>query len=349
MNDEIFSLTEQRNLINQRFISGGWITVYRGHHEGEKVDSGIYCLLVKPDYLDKYMENGNWGIHLGSEGHPSIITHFKDGVSVTEYFRFAEVGMEPFVFPRWFSHVKERYVDVSQEFVNYFKLYEKATSKQVRSYYFIDDSGDEEEAISVSDREVRIKLKFMVEYLAVRKIHLSLCFDFMVITDQACAGEAFVPKDEDFVGETFNYNHLMRVVPSLDNGNFQSWIIGKTLLKYDPAKSLCFHFEVKNEANESFIIGYNDDGSEKLVACHSEDYKFFTPIYFRKEVLNKYYDNPQKYQVDGFHITSSFISLKMDNNHNDYVMVFLNELKTLPLREQLHWKHHNIAPQPEWG
>ncbi|WP_431609262.1 hypothetical protein [Chryseobacterium sp. 'Rf worker isolate 10'] len=349
MNDEIFSLRAQHNLINQRFTSNGWITVYRGHCEDDSVDSGIYSLLVKPDYLDTYMDNRDWGMHWGSEGHPSIITHFKDGVSVTEYFRFAEEGMEPFVFPRWFNHIKERYVDVSQEFVNYFKLYEKVTSKQVRSYYFIDDSGDEEEVISVKEREVRIKLKFMVEYLAVRKIHLALCFDFMAITNKEGAGEAFVPKDEDFVGETFNYNHLMRFVPAFNNGNLQSWIIGKTILKFDPDKSSSFYFDVKEEANESFIVGYEDDGSEKMVPCHSEDHKFFTPVFFKKEVLNKYYSNPEKYQVDGFRISSSFISLKMDNNNNDYVMVFLNDLGMLPVREQLHWKHYNIAPKPGMG
>lgn len=56
--------------------------------------SGIYSLLVKPDYLNTYMKNRDWGIHWGREGHPSIITHFKDGILVTEYFRFAEEGME---------------------------------------------------------------------------------------------------------------------------------------------------------------------------------------------------------------------------------------------------------------
>jgi len=349
MNEEVFSLKAQYKLINQRFISNGWITVYRGHHEEEEVDTGIYCLLVKPEYLEEYMKNSDWGIHWGSEGHPSIITHFRDGRSITEYFRFGEEGLEPFIYPKWFTHVKERYVDVSQEFVNYFKLYEKTTSKQKRNYYFIDDSGDAEEVINVSEREVRIKQKFMVEYLAVRKIHLSLCFDFMVVTDQVGAGAAYVEKDEDFVGETFNYNHLMRLVPGIGKGNFQSWIIGKTLLKYDPSKSNNFHFEVDDETNESFIIGYNDDGSEKLVPCHSEEHKFFTPVFFKKEVLNKYYDHPEKYKVDGFHISSSFITLKMDNNHEDYVMVFLNDLKMLPQREQLHWKHHNIAPQPGMG
>ncbi len=349
MKEEIFSLKAKHDLIDRRFISDGWITVYHHHQEGEEVNSGIYCLLVKPDYLDKYMETRDWGIHWGSEGHPSIVTHFQDGAPVTEYFRFAKEGLEPFIFPKWFSHVNERYVDISQEFVNYFKLYEKSDSKQNRSYWFIDDSGDVEEAISVSERQVRIKLKFMVEYLAVRKVHLSLCFDFMAMSDQAGAGIAFVAKDEDFVGESFNYNHVIRPVFSIDEKNLQSWIIGKTLLKYDPSKSGKFYFNIDYEANESFIVGYEDDGSERLVPCHSAEYKFFTPVYFKKEVLNKYYDNPEKYQVDGFYINSNFISLKIDNNHDDYVMVFLNDLKILPQREQLHWKHHNIAPQQGMG
>jgi len=189
----------------------------------------------------------------------------------------------------------------------------------------------------------------MTEYLAVRKVHLSLCFDFMVVTNKQEAANAFAPKDIDFISDSFNYNHLMRLIPGLDMGNFQSWIIGKTVLKYDPAKSLKFHFDVDHEENECFIIGYNEDGSEKLAPCHSEEHKFFTSVFFKKEVLNKYYGNPQKYRVDGFHLSSDFISLKMDNNHDDYVMVFLNDLRMLPQREQLHWRHYNIPPEPGMG
>ncbi|SDH52417.1 hypothetical protein [Mucilaginibacter gossypii] len=348
MNEELFRLRAQHVEITKRFINNGWIEVYRSGNDSE-IEAGIYCCLVSPDNLNKYLEDRDWGIHWGSEGHPSVITHFRDGGKVTEYFRFAEEGLEPFIYPKWFTHVKERYVDVSQEFVNYFKLYEQASSKQKRSYYFIDDSGDTEEVIHVTERQVRIKLKFLNEYLAVRKMHLSLCFDFMIVTDEAGAGSAFIPKDEDFISNSFHYNHLIRVVPGIGDKPLQSWIIGKTMLKFDAAKSGKFWFDLDEDAHESFIIGYDDDGTEKLVRCDSEDYKFFTPVYFKKEVLNKYYDNPQKYEVDGFHIKSSFISLKMDNNNTDYVMVFLNDLTMLPQKEQLHWKHHNIAPQTGMG
>lgn len=348
MNEEVFSLEKQHLEINKRFIRDGWIEVYRSNHS-EDIDSGVYCCLVKPEYLNKYLENRDWGIRWGSEGHPSVITQFKDGQWITEYFTFAEKGLEPFIYPKWFTHVNERYVDVSQEFVNYFKLYESITSKQNRSYYFIDDVGDTEEVIHVTELQVLIKLKFLVEYLAVRKMHLSLCFDFMCVTDADGAGTAFIPKDEDFISDSFNYNHVIRMVPGVGKKNLQSWIIGKTILKYDPSKSHKFWFDLDKDGYESFIIGYNEDGTEYSVRCNSEEHKFFTPVFFKKEVLNKYYNNPQKYQVDGFHIRSNFISLKMDNNNDDYVVVFLNDLMILPQKEQLHWKHYNIAPERGMG
>jgi len=67
--------------------------------------------------------------------------------------------------------------------------------------------------------------------------------------------------------------------------------------------------------------------------------------YFKKEVLNKYYSDPDKYKVTDFNIQCSFFSLKIDNNIQDYIPVFLPELGMLPHKEQLHWKHYNIPPK----
>lgn len=47
MKEDLFMLHEQHTLIKQRFIKDGWITVYHGYHEEEKVNSGIYCPISK--------------------------------------------------------------------------------------------------------------------------------------------------------------------------------------------------------------------------------------------------------------------------------------------------------------
>lgn len=96
---------------------------------------------------------------------------------------------------------------------------------------------------------------------------------------------------------------------------------------------------------EKFIVGYYENGDEILMDCKKEKNKLFRLTYFKKSVLDKYYNEPNKYNVDGWSISSSFFSLKIDNNNEDYVAVFLVELGYLPHKEQLHWKPYNISPQ----
>lgn len=55
MNEEIFSLKKQYDLICQRFISGGWITVYRGHHEAVTKVLSSY-LMEYPNSMEENAE-----------------------------------------------------------------------------------------------------------------------------------------------------------------------------------------------------------------------------------------------------------------------------------------------------
>lgn len=70
-------------------------------------------------------------------------------------------------------------------------------------------------------------------------------------------------------------------------------------------------------------------------------------MYFStKEVLKKYYDKPQKYKVEDNYIRCGNLwGLRIDNNHKDYVIVFLGDLGShLSQNEQLYWRHFNIPP-----
>jgi len=147
--------------------------------------------------------------------------------------------------------------------------------------------------------------------------------------------------DEDFNGENYFYNHLIRPL----DGKFQSWILGKKIISFDPSKSKSYHFDYENQVYEKFITGYDEDGNEIYQDCSKTNEKCFVLTYFKKDVLNKYYNEPNRYEVDGWHVKSKYFTLKIDNNNEDYVAVFLIELGYLPHKEQLHWKHNNIQPQ----
>lgn len=71
-----------------------------------------------------------------------------------------------------------------------------------------------------------------------------------------------------------------------------------------------------------------------------------TPVFFKKEVLTKYYSNPEKYTVDdGYLHCKGLWGLRMDNNHPRYVTVFLGDLARLHRKEQVYWKSFNVVHQ----
>src|SRR3989338_9753399 len=92
-------------------------------------------------------------------------------------------------------------------------------------------------------------------------------------------------------------------------------------------------------------IKYTCDGSklENYFGANLNAPHFLTPVFFKKEVLDKYYNKPSKYSVsDGYFSYGNKWGMIIDNNAKDCVMVYLGYLGDLPYEEQQHWKLHNI-------
>jgi hypothetical protein len=113
----------------------------------------------------------------------------------------------------------------------------------------------------------------------------------------------------------------------------------------------------KPKEYENFIIGIDDEGNPVTFTCNPEvlaDFfgknpgnpNFVTPVFFKKEVLSKYYSQPGKYSVeDGQLNCGSLWTLRLDNNHPRYVIVFLGDLgQTLGEKEQQYWGSFNVPP-----
>lgn len=346
MDKDKFLLNDRIAEIEKSFVKDGWITIYHSEHLNDNDETLIYCCIVHTENVEEYLTHTDWVITPGYEGSPAIFGGFGKNLERT-YQKYSEEGFEPFLFQKHFifSDGTDEYTDVSEDFVNYFKLYEKGYNKQNRSYYFIDDLGELIEVINITSQKVKVKYKFLKEYISIRKVHFSICYDFMRTDKINFLDFDITPIDENFKTDKSYFNHLIRPIDFIDLGKSQSWISGKTIIKFDPAKTNSYHFDDEKEKHESFIIGYNDDGNEKLMDCQKTNDKYFITTYFKKEVLNKYYNEPLKYKVDSWRVSCSFFSLKIDNNIEGYVPVFLVELSSLPHKEQLHWKQYNIAPQ----
>ena len=106
-----------------------------------------------------------------------------------------------------------------------------------------------------------------------------------------------------------------------------------------------------------FIIGTDEYGEPKT---YSSNYKslannfganpdaphYLTPVFFKKEVLQKYLSRPDIYSVeDGYLRCKSLWGIAIDNHHKEYITVYLGDLgRDLPTSEQSYWKAYNTIP-----
>jgi len=139
-----------------------------------------------------------------------------------------------------------------------------------------------------------------------------------------------------------------------------SRLLGKRLVEPLPkSKSGLWGFEEKvDKKYVEFIIGLDENGDEEtytsnpgalanFFGANPEVPNYLTPVHFRKQVLDKYFQQPSKYSVeDSMLWCGSLWSMQIDNHHEDKVCAWLGDLgRDLPFQEQLHWRSFNIHPQ----
>lgn len=319
-----------------------WITAYSSN-ENDFESATFHCALIPNDKVKKSLSDPSWDLRIGS-GFPGFVIHFKNRKKIREYYRFSDSGIEPLVFLRSFHGVKEEYLEIVEEFRHYFNLY---GDKKNKKFINIDDNGDEEDVVLMGENEIKIKLKFLKEFLAVKKMHLAIYFDFFRFSEKTIE-EVGIEESRKIIRKD-NYIYSVGACNSDSFGDCkrksQGWLRGKKLIA-----GLEDFKQRPKEEYEDFIIGVDEDGNGVLHTCNPKELsesRFLTPVFFRKGVLNDYYSNPKKYSVgDGYLRFAGLCGLRMDNNHPKYVVVYLGDLgQCLSIKEQKRWKCFNITPQ----
>lgn len=339
MNQDLSLFRNEIARIGTGFTAGEWVTIYERDATQEK-SSLIFPCLVDSKKMRDYRTNTKWEMVPGKEGRASFEQTEKNGKSKIKYQSFAQKGIEPFVYLRSFVHDEgyDAYTDISEEFVLYFNLLEIAENKEDRQYFFIDALGRKDEVIQVKAESVRVKLKYLLEYISVRKKHLVLCFDCMQIVERE---EEHTETGFDISGERFIYHYMTRPVFT---DKVQHRITGKTWIAPTRKKSHVRSFDRGPQKFETFITGRDAKGQDVLQDCKTGENKYLVLTWFNKKVLDKYLRNPTQYKVSTYAVVSNAFSLKMDNSRPDYVGVYLIELGVLPYKEQQHWKKYNVWP-----
>lgn len=312
----------------------------------------IYSALIPATQIEAALSDSEWDLGLG------------DGMPLSgggEYLRYGtKNGVEPLVIYNDLYYAQEAWPEICEEFRLFHGLYH---DREKERYLKIDEDLEEVVVATVKPKHVQIRLKEILEWLALKEMYLSIQFRCWERSEHSPEKLGLNPTDlgeeksdtwdmlhrEDFVC----WRHSYKDVRGIQDYQVDSRLVGKRLIEPLPK-------------SESGYVGFSPPPKRRYVQfifnTHGDEYTcdpdkldspeknpdapfYLTPIHFSKQVLDRYYHEPNKYTVKDSSVGTSWWSMTIDNHAPDKVCVMFRDLCLLPYTEQLHWRMHNVLPE----
>ena len=341
--------SEMLEYIKQYPNNGSVMFPIHGETQAFGTNAYFQCRLFPAEKAADDMETDDTNHWNGAE--PGFTRYGLGSDDDTVYCRFNnKYGMEPFVIERSFDGLgKRNEIEIVEEFRLLNNLYFDRTKNE-----YIDLVNDTT-VVKIDGDFVTVHRKYLKRYLAVKEMVLLIHIDsryFSDVVDPGIGTGGYTEKAKDKI-----YSFYIGLASGTQQQTF-SMIYAKTAIR-GCAISDCGYwpYDEDNREYENYIIGVDEDGDEitftsdpsKLANYYGKNPDaphYLTPIFFRREVLQKYYSNPDRYTVEaGIVRCGTRWSLYVDNESPDYVSAYLGDLgQNLPdINEQKHWKTYNIA------
>jgi hypothetical protein len=327
-----------------------WTEVYRQSYKRQHHNLGIYCALAPPAYRDRALGGSSWDLTT-TDGAPGFVTSYHDGEPTTIYHRqVSDDGVEPLVLVRQFHGVRPSFVEITEEFRLFHNLY---WDEKTSSFVKFGDDGSDQVAVEVGVDRVRIRTRLLRQYQAARQLDLLLFID-SVRWSESDADD--IPPSVDWSTDNIRLERFAG--DDLPGERGFTRLLGTMVILAPPVeKSGVWPYKDRNERFPDFIIGVDADGDNVEYTCNHDllaNYfganpdapHYLTPVHFRREVLRKYYDNPDLYTVDDGRLRCAGLwGVQIDNDHDDRVIIFLGDIgRDLPESERDYWRSFNIPP-----
>lgn len=351
---EIAELSGQRAKEDfSRAGTGPWTVLYDGDGMGERpVSATSYSVLAPPSLRAQFLGANGWDARIG-HGRPGTVTSFGETEERSIYLPFGnDEGWEPLVIVTDAAGTRDSEIIVSQEFRLVFELFEdKATGNLID----VVEDGTEVLVVQISGKKVSVRTSYLARFRALKQLDLWLYTDVISHLPGVSSEHDFTRFNTEWktddsagsnsVGTSFGY-------PT-------SLFMAKKFFGPPPIERCnLWEFEDRTQVYEDFIIGEDEFGAPVMYTCEEaklanyfgknpEAPHYLTPVFFRSDVLQKYYNHTELYEVtEGSVSCKARWHLRLDNDHAEYVAVFLGDLgRDIPQAERQYWKGFNIAPR----
>lgn len=346
---DILLQTKNVEYIKNSFGKEQWVQV-SGHRDMNGANAGFWCGLVSLDHVNDIYSDVGWDISADRQGVPG----FEGNSNGYQYKTNLLIdGFESILYYREFYGIANDYIEISQEFILLNNLRYDERSK---SYWAMYDNGESEEAVKyIDDTTIQIKMKFLRNYAAAKQMAIILFFDIRTESN-----EESIDYELDNFNLTYNDNGIFYGLWGGKEDSHKkrtySVLMGKKVIMPSPIEECGYWPYEKEEKYEDYIIGIDDNGKEIFSTCDPDKLNnyfdsnpsapmYLTPVFFKREVLQKYINKPELYEIkDGYLNCRSLWGIEIDNHHKDCVVAYLGDLgRDLPESERGYWKSFNIV------
>lgn len=333
---------------------GPWTIVCDNWNDGNGCYGGRYVALSRPELRSQILSNTGWDLMKG-HGIPGFM---ESNVGV-EYFRNdGAPDFEPLVIFQEFHDVVPDAILISEEFRLLMSLWFDPKSG---NYFQIGDDGSKDLAIRIDGYKVEVRTPVLKRYLAARQLDATLFVDSTVSVPTSESSKAFIHLSIENCSNDHD-SRLSRYIGKLHRSSHEevfSCVSAKRILLAPPRETCGIWPWDKIEAGDypNFIIDENEIGEPIRFTCDPDQLAnyfganpdaphYLTPVFFKSEVLQKYYDDSSLYEVrDGYLSCAHKWGVQIDNDIPGVVAVFLGDIgRDIPQSHWDHWLSHNVPP-----
>ena len=329
-----------------------WLTIVE-HFFNDDRHGGTSCVLVDGADIESALGDVTWlGSDLGDVGIWGDGT-FEDGLSGTD----TGLAIEFFCQARDHHGLRPPTVEISHPFLWYWDAFETAGN-----WLYLNRAGRDQPLIrsAISEDEYRVQVRALEfrQYLAARGLAAVVQFDHV---ENADAPE-FERKDSEHRSEWVNASwHCLPETLGLGRSAFSRLLGRYLILPLEGPRKPRWEERRQDRQYPEFQYGVDPNtGSPLLHTCNPDELgtyfdkdgsrlHYLTPIYFRREVLGRYVDEPSRYEVTATRLRCLDLwGVDISTNTAGLIEVYLGDLgRDLPSDEWPHWLGHNVAPEGE--
>lgn len=281
-----------------------WVQV-SGSKDINGASAAFWAALMPVENIDEAYRDYSWNSYIGTQCPGFIeygdkITYEANPLNFDSCLNIVQY--------REFYGIKPNYVEISEEFRLLNNLYHDINTN---IFYEIEENGECTEVAKIINNDCAyIKLKSLMKFAAAKQMALLLFFDIRVKISGSLQKNGLkefsttVNEDGLFFGlwggeqrllETYSYSILM----------------GKRILLPKPVEECGYEPYSRNEENEypEYIIGIDEYGEPRSYTSNPAKLSnyfganpgaphYLTPVFFKKEVLQRYLSRPNIFSVE---------------------------------------------------